>query len=1060
LIATLVGCGEDPRPSEPITLGSGEFGDACERTEDCASGLCVRVGEMQGQCSKPCLDAAQCPSAPNWACVTDQAVDTPFCACRSVGNAEVCGDGLDNDCDGAGDDCRMCGGEPVADNDPKHCRSCDNACRGDQICEDEGCECPKTKPDDCDGACTDVSDDLENCGECGVVCSPGQLCTDGECDCPAATPDACELGCVDFANDGLNCGACGNACELGLVCTDGECACPYSELPTWCGSGSGCRDLQTDPLACGSCDVVCSGGTICSEGECVCPAAGAVPCDGVGCVDLSSDAGNCGACGAVCALGTVCDGAECVCPNADAPDFCDGIGCVDFGSTERHCGACGNECGFGSTCVDAACECDEGFAACGDECADLNVNRDHCGACGNACGTGQVCRSGSCNCTDVGTAMCGDGCADLWTDTDNCGECGNACAQGELCDYGECYCEGRTCSGVCQPWNDEQNCGACGVVCQAGQYCDGEMCRCDGSGLAACGERCEDLYSSETACGACDVACRPGETCSYGSCQCPWGQTYCASAGRCVALASDAASCGTCGNACRPGEICSSGVCRCSSTSQRFCASANTCVSIYTDAQHCGACDAACDPGEVCASGSCQCPSANHSYCASEGTCVSIYANDEHCGACDQACPAESHCSGFGCVCDDAAEALCDDVCVNLGDDEANCGSCGNVCDGNQVCTNGQCGCPAPSVATPLRLTNNAVDDLRPSLAWDGVHVGLAYLRYDRVTSTGEVRFALLNPDGTLVSDTSVSDSPNNVSTYSYVSGGPSLVWSGTEYGLSWYAYPTGTQFVRLDAAGTLKGVPSTVANSIGSSLAWSPAYGGYALAGSTALQFRRLGADASAPEAPNAFTPLNSLASDAVTALVAMPDGGFTMAYREQYSVGFAVFNADGSRTLPLSSVPAYHQSPRETNWPSVVLHAGALYTTFVTDWGQQIGLNRGTQTDLSTLAETVDGSGILYADPTLAVVRDSLALSFAERSSETATASRFRLARFSLPVAATPKLLHAVTNIEAAQTASSGSTAIIVTGDSTMLAVWADERWGFNRELYVAPVEMGACP
>lgn len=90
--------GSAPNPGGAI------FGAACGKNGDCASLLCVDIDSSHAVCTKPCANAAACPSAPEWSCATkggSQAV----CLCQPSGD-ESC-DGQDNDCDGVvdGGDC-------------------------------------------------------------------------------------------------------------------------------------------------------------------------------------------------------------------------------------------------------------------------------------------------------------------------------------------------------------------------------------------------------------------------------------------------------------------------------------------------------------------------------------------------------------------------------------------------------------------------------------------------------------------------------------------------------------------------------------------------------------------------------------------------------------------------------------------------------------------------------------------------------------------------------------------------------------------------------------------
>lgn len=1052
------GCGsEAPAGDDGLTLGDGQFGDACERTEDCESGLCVRVGEMGGRCSQVCTTKAECPSAPNWACLTDEAVEVSFCACRGVGTHEVCGDGLDNDCDGLADDCRMCAGEAVDDADPRHCRGCGNACRADQTCEESGCACPGSTPDDCAGACTDRASDPQNCGECGMACGAGQSCVDGACACPEGLPDICDQGCVDYESDPLNCGACGVACEPGLWCVDGMCSCPDDAASAWCGA-AGCRDLESDPLYCGACDVACAGGQVCDSGECVCPDEGTW-CAG-DCVDLSSDAVHCGECDVECTLGTVCTEGECLCPNAAAPNFCESAGCVDLAGDDVNCGACGNACSAGKSCVDGECVCDFGREDCGSGCIDVRVDFENCGACGASCEAGQLCRAGHCSCTSAGLELCEGACVDLRTDDANCGACGNACENGETCDEGFCFCDGRTCDGVCRPWEDVSHCGGCGNACAPGQSCDGYQCRCPDTGLVGCGETCDDLWSSEQNCGACGVGCRDSEVCRYGQCACPSGQTFCEQLGRCVNLSTDTQSCGACGTSCRPSELCTTGACHCSQWYQAFCASANACVDTMTNPAHCGGCDVVCQPGQFCVSGYCACPGGQE-YCESAGTCVTLNGNDQHCGGCDNVCPAETSCVGSACACDDTTTLFCDGECKTASTDEENCGACGNVCAAGEECIDGQCGCPLPAMGSALRLTDNGVDDRRPALAWDGTHVGLAYVRQDSANSPGRLRFALLNPDGTLVSDVDLGG-VFGAPTYD-ADLRPSLAWTGTEYGVTWI--DSGTHFMRLEPDGTPKGPPILVSSSTTASLAWSDAYGGYALGLSFDSGFRRLGVDGSAPEAFVPFEMSGMFLGDIAptNALLPMPDGGFTLAYPERQSVGFARLNAAGSLTLPITSVPAGSVSvptTRQTHSPSLALHDGVVYTAYHAEFGQVVNLNRGVTMNRTPLVTAPEGTGDQYFDPELLVVRDSLLFTYIHVPSADTNARHYYLTRYALPAPAAVRPLHAPVRIDPTGKPSTSNTSIVATTENSLLAVWADERGGTQRELYVAPIQIGACP
>lgn len=192
------------------TGGSGQLGDRCRASEDCESLICVRLNAETGVCSAPCTTDATCPTSDNWACLASPTIQASVCACLPLGDTEVCGDGVDNDCNGKVDDCQMCGGRPVPRDDPDHCGSCEHACRSDQRCERGECECPLDSALECEGRCTDAKADPSNCGACGVGCGPSRVCKAGDCACPATSmPDFCpDIGCLNLNSDANNCGTC------------------------------------------------------------------------------------------------------------------------------------------------------------------------------------------------------------------------------------------------------------------------------------------------------------------------------------------------------------------------------------------------------------------------------------------------------------------------------------------------------------------------------------------------------------------------------------------------------------------------------------------------------------------------------------------------------------------------------------------------------------------------------------------------------------------------------------------------------------------------------------
>lgn len=549
--------------------GSGEpFGAPCQRTEDCASRLCVRRDESVGVCTRACATGAECPASPNWGCVQPNAFPEQVCACVPSADTEVCGDGSDNDCNGLVDDCLTCDGQSVPGDDPAHCGSCDNACRPDQKCVLGQCKCPLEAPFECAGACVDLETDSQHCGACGKTCAAGQSCKSGACSCDDATkPDVCSgVGCVDLSSDVANCGSCGKACPVGQSCNAGACACGSSLLPDYC-AGKGCVALSTDAYNCGSCGKVCPSGSQCVGGQCQCPAAKLDVCSNT-CVDLWSDEQNCGSCGNVCAAVQSCQSGVCACPVAGT-SLCT-TACVNLQTDNFNCGSCGNVCPWLQVCTAGNCSCSVSFPdLCNGACTNLKNNNANCGSCGKACPSGQSCQNGVCTCTGYGQTTCGTSCVDTKTDPLNCGGCGLPCPAGQVCSSSACKCPtGQTwcpaLSACVSLSSDAQNCGSCGKTCATGEICSGGACVCPTGGQKWCAStgQCTDTYSNNAHCGACDKACPTGTLCSFGNCYCMQaGQTLCGT--ECVSLSSDPKHCGSCTNVCPGAMTCSSGVCGC-----------------------------------------------------------------------------------------------------------------------------------------------------------------------------------------------------------------------------------------------------------------------------------------------------------------------------------------------------------------------------------------------------------------------------------------------------------------------------------------------------------------
>lgn len=1034
LLLLVMGCGS-PSNGTPNQFGSGKLGEPCQQTEDCESGICVRAGGAGGICSVTCVTGVECPGADNWGCLAASNSALHVCACRSFGAYEVCGDGLDNDCDAKVDDCRTCNGVPVLNDDPQNCGACGNACRYDQECQDQDCLCSEGLSD-CGNRCVDTTSSVSDCGVCGHACLAGETCSAGVCGCPVVGDSSCPgVGCVALDTDVNNCGSCGSGCTLGQTCADGACACPSAAAPDFC-QGTGCVTLQADAQNCGACGVACAAGMVCNQGECSCPA-GTKSCDGA-CVDLQLD--------------------------------------------EANCGECGQACGLQQACIQGSCGCNTGgYTVCDADCFNLTSDAAHCGTCDNACAAGEVCSSGSCSCQSQ--LYCDGVCMDA-ADASNCGECGKACAAGQLCSNAVCACQGfglSPCGAVCVDFKaDETNCGGCGVSCRSGEQCYSGVCQCP-SGQTYCeaAGTCVSLNSDPQNCGGCASACDPTEICSVGTCKCAAsGALYCASQSACVDTQKNVQHCGGCDVSCKPTEACSGGVCGCATYGQIYCASTDACTDTRSNTAHCGACDKACRTGEICSSGQCRCPGTQQ-YCATAQSCVDFTSDSKNCGACDNQCAAGQHCAASKCVCDQAGLTACGGSCYDLQTDEAHCGSCVNACGGTFTCNAGSCKCPNPTPGTEVRLMTDSNENYQVSAAWDGTNVGVAYVvTADASLGAGyNLYFARIKPDGTLVGTLQVT---SFASTIQGLYEPPQLIWNGTEYGLIWVQntdYPGAlpmVMFRRINANGTFAAPAVKIAETYfveeggyyymfrvqNAALAWSSQYGGYAVhytrEGNTGESvFQRLGATGTTPQPENAFLELSRAPP---TRMAVAPDGSWGI----MGQLNLQIINPDGSRTTSTTSVDVgmdYFYNPP-------LIHDGQ---TFVTVGRHRVGttsnsglyLNRGTSTNAPALLLQEATSTQPYVEALLAKVGASIAVGYG-RFAGTGHA-RLGLQRYAIPATLTSAVtpLHDPIDIMTTDTVSSsgGDAAIVGTTAGHMLAVWADTRWG-DKQLYARDIDLHACP
>jgi hypothetical protein len=139
VLQVLAGCAQ--ASSGGSSAGAYDVGAPCTQTEDCPSSLCVGVGGTAGVCTRTCASDGDCPQSPTWKCLDGTNVGAMVCACKPNASTEICGDGVDNDCNGRVDDCLDCNGTVVSADDPANCGACGLKCRSDQTCSQGACRC-------------------------------------------------------------------------------------------------------------------------------------------------------------------------------------------------------------------------------------------------------------------------------------------------------------------------------------------------------------------------------------------------------------------------------------------------------------------------------------------------------------------------------------------------------------------------------------------------------------------------------------------------------------------------------------------------------------------------------------------------------------------------------------------------------------------------------------------------------------------------------------------------------------------------------------------------------
>jgi hypothetical protein len=130
--------------------------------------------------------------------------------------------------------------------------------------------------------------------------------------------------------------------------------------------------------------------------------------------------------------------------------------------------------------------------------------------------------------------------------------------------------------------------------------------------------------------------------------------------------------------------------------------------------------------------------------------------------------------------------------------------------------------CDSPSeTGVQLPVSDTSMDAGYPSVVWTGTEYGVAW--HDNRDGNWEIYFARLDASGVLIG------SEVRVTNDSAISGGPSLVWTGTEYAVAWRDErdgPAEIYFARIDASGSKVGSDVRVTNDSGysssPSLVWT----------------------------------------------------------------------------------------------------------------------------------------------------------------------------------------------------------------------------------------------
>ena len=179
----------------------------------------------------------------------------------------------------------------------------------------------------------------------------------------------------------------------------------------------------------------------------------------------------------------------------------------------------------------------------------------------------------------------------------------------------------------------------------------------------------------------------------------------------------------------------------------------------------------------------------------------------------------------------------------NDGDSTIYPGATEIICDGiDQDCDGTDLG-PYDKMGSDLRVTSDAYISSEPSLYWTGSEFGVSW--YDNRDGNWEIYFARVSADGAKIgSNLRVTSAANN-SVY------PSLLWTGSEFGVSWDDLRDGNRevyFARISSDGAKIGsdlrVTSDASNSVKPSLSWTGSEFGVSWCDNAEIYFARISED------------------------------------------------------------------------------------------------------------------------------------------------------------------------------------------------------------------------